>query len=260
LASPYALELPGYYVRLLHNPTLSRFVTEWQPASIRNQPLFFVLLVSGLLLVARSRRSTLFSTLTLVVTAIGGLLAVRSVIWFALAAAAMLPSALDAAWPPGDAPRRRRFNVSLAVTSTVVLVVAAAAFASHGRSWFERAYPTAAGDAVARVAAGEPHLSVFANERYADWLLFEHPSLEGRLAYDARFELLSNSQLTRIAEFRLEQGIAWLRAARGYRILVLDPIADAGAVASIRARGATQLYGDRNVVVLDRGRAADASR
>jgi hypothetical protein len=113
---------------------------------------------------------------------------------------------------------------------------------------------------VARVAAGEPHLSIFANERYADWLLFEHPSLEGRLAYDARFELLSNSQLTRIAEFRLEQGIAWLRAARGYRILVLDPIADAGAVASIRARGATQLYGDRNVVVLDRGRAADASR
>src|SRR5262249_7315934 len=33
IASPYGLELPGYYLRLLHNPTLSHFVSEWQSAS-----------------------------------------------------------------------------------------------------------------------------------------------------------------------------------------------------------------------------------
>jgi hypothetical protein len=253
IASPYALALPGYYARLLHNPTLSRFVTEWQPASIRNQPVFFVLLAGALLLVARARRSTLFATLALLATAVGGLMAIRHVVWFALTAAAVLPGALDDVWPPRSAPRRRRLNLAVAAAAVGALGLAVAAFASHSRAWFERGYPARAGDAVA-AAAADPTAKVFANERYADWLLFEHPGLRGRVAYDVRFELLTQRQLRQIARFRLEQGADWPRIADGYRIFVLDPQREAGAVELLgREPGARILFRNRDVAVVERG-------
>jgi hypothetical protein len=254
LASPYALALPGYYARLLHNPTLSRFVTEWQAASLRNQPVFFVLLAVALLLVARARRSSLFALLALLVTAVGGLMAVRHVVWFALTAAAVLPTALDDLWPSRPAPRHRRFNLALATAAAGALLVAVVAFASHSGAWFERAYPARAGDVVAAAAAADPGAKVFANERYADWLLFEHPVLRGRIAYDVRFELLTRHQLTRVARFRQEQGADWLRVANGYRIVVLDPRHEAGAIELLtREPGARILFRNSDVAVVERG-------
>ena len=253
VASPYGFALPGYYVRLLHNPALARFVSEWQPATIKNQPVFFVVLAGGLLLVARRRRqASLFGLLALLATAAGGLLAVRHVVWFALTAAAVLPAALDELWPASPAPRRRTLNLALASLSAAVLVAAAAAYASHSRSWFESGYPARAGDAAAAAAARDPQALVFASERYADWLLFEHPALAGRVAYDARFELLTQKQLERIAAFRLQQGANWQRVADGYRIFVLDPADDRGAVLFLRRSGATVLYQDSTTVVLER--------
>lgn len=251
LASPYGFALPGYYLRLLHNPALTKFVSEWQPATVSNEPLFFVLLLVVVLLLAR-RGCSLFQRLALLATAIGGLLAVRSVVWFALAATAVLPAALDAIWPAPKAPRRRGLNLAVAAASAAVLAAAAAAYAAHPRAWFEREYPSKAGAAVAAAAASDPSLKVFATERYADWLLFAHPGLAGRLAYDARFELLSQHQLTRIARFRLEQGVDWLRVADGYRLFVLDPSADRGAVELLRDAGARTLYRDGDVVVIER--------
>ena len=255
LVSPYGLSLPGYYWRLLHNPTLSRFVSEWQPATVRNDPFFFILLLGALLLVSRRRVNVgLFATLALLATVIGGLMAIRHVVWFALTAAAVLPSALDELRPPPEAPRRRRLNLYIAASATAVLVLASAAYASHGNAWFERGYPARAGDAVAAAAAANPSAKVFAVEQYADWLLFEHPALEGRVAYDVRFELLTGRELTRIAMFRLEQGTNWLRVANDYRIIVLDPSHDAGAVKLLtRERGSRTLYADHDVVVIDRG-------
>ena len=116
IASPYGLALPGYYLRLLHNPALDRFVSEWQPATVKNQPLFFVLLALALALCARGRRRP-FARLALLVTAVGGLLAVRSVVWFALAVVAVLPAALDALWSGSTAPRKRRLNLAIAAGS-----------------------------------------------------------------------------------------------------------------------------------------------
>jgi hypothetical protein len=255
IASPYAPELPGYYARLLHNPTLSKFVSEWQPASIRNEPLFFVLLVGGVMLVARARRTSVFATLALLATAVGGLMAIRHVVWFALTAAAVLPGALDDLWPTRPAPRRRRLNLIVAGTAVTALVVAVATFASHKRAWFERGYPARAAAAVAAAAAADPQAKVFANERYADWLLFGQPLLRGRVAYDVRFELLTADQLMGVAKFRLEQGADWLRIADGYRIFVLDPGSEAGAIELLaREPRARILFRNRDVAVLERAR------
>jgi hypothetical protein len=251
VASPYGFALPGYYLRLLHNPALTKFVSEWQPATVTDQPLFFVLLLVAVLLVVR-RGPTLFGQLSLLATAVGGLLAVRSVVWFALAAAAVLPSTLDAVWRAPEAPRRYGFNIAVSAISAAVLAIGVALYADHPRSWFERGYPADAGTAVATAAKADSNVKIFATERYADWLLFEHPVVAGRVAYDARFELLSQHQLTRIARFRLEQGVDWLRIADGYRVFVLDPSSDTGAAQLLRSDGAQTLYRDRNVVVIER--------
>ncbi len=252
VASPYAFELPGYYSRLLHNPTLSRLVPEWQPASVHNQPFFPVLLVAALLLIGRARSSSRFATLVLLATAAAGLLAVRHTVWFALTATALLPRALDDAWKPRPAPRRIRVNLAVAAAAIGAFVFAAGSFAAHDSAWFERAYPARAGDAVAAAAAHDPSATVFANERYADWLLFRHPELAGRVAYDARFELLTQRQLERLGNFRLEQGIGWMSVADGYRLFVLDPAADAGAITQLTRQGGRVLYHDRYVAVLAR--------
>jgi hypothetical protein len=92
---------------------------------------------------------------------------------------------------------------------------------------------------------------VFANERYADWLLFKD-KLDGRVAYDVRFELFPSKALERVVAFRTESGNDWQRAARGFRLFVLDPDGDRGAIRWLRRqRGATVLYRGKDAVVLE---------
>jgi hypothetical protein len=253
LVSPYGLGLPGYYRSVLGNSTLSHSVSEWAESTVRGEPIFFVLFVAAVWLLGRAGGAmTPFAKLALAGCGFLGLLAVRNVVWFALVGAAVLPAALDAVKAPSQAPRRTRFNVALASTAVVVAVGAVASVALHGRSWFERRYPPRAAAAVSLAARSDPSLKVFANERYADWLMVEDPALVGRVAYDVRFELLSNAQLDKIVTFRTEHGVDWQRAANGYGLLVLQPGADGGAIELFRRAGARVLYRDGKVVVLRR--------
>ena len=254
LISPYGLALPGYYRSVLDNSTLTHSIVEWSPSTLRGQPIFFALLLAGLWIAARSGPAlTRFSKLALLCLGILGLVAVRNDVWFAIAGAVVLPAALDRVWAPGKGERRAGLNLALATAGAVVAVVAVASVASHGRSWFERSYPPRAAEVVAAAADSSPGLRIFANEEYADWLLFEKPQLTGRIAYDVRFELLPSARLQEIVDFRLEHGLDWQRAVNGYGLLVLDPAGDRGAVRLFtRLPGTTVLFRDAYVVVLRR--------
>jgi hypothetical protein len=253
LVSPYAARLPGYYKSVLDNSTLSHSISEWGPSTLRGQPIFFVLLLVSFLLIGRAGSALpAFDRLAIAALGVLGLVAVRNDVWFALAAAAVIPLALDTAWAAGDAPRRRSVNLAVACAGIGVGVVSVLAVASHSRGWFERDYPTAAVAAVAAAADSNPAIRVFADERYADWLLFRDSALKGRVAYDDRFELLSKPALSAVVDFRNEHGPGWQNAAVGYDLLVLDPAGDAGAVSYFRGLGLRVLYGDGKVVVLTR--------
>jgi hypothetical protein len=133
----------------------------------------------------------------------------------------------------------------------VGVAVATVAVAFEPGSWFtKQEYPTSAENAAA-TAAGS-HDRVFANERYADWLVFEHPQLAGRIAYDSRFELLTSRELRSVAEFRnLVAG--WRSTVRGYSVLVLNKVDDAKPIgALLRAREARVVVRRGPVVVLQR--------
>jgi hypothetical protein len=251
-ASPYGLGVAGYYADVLGSRAFRSVVTEWGATTLPAQLPFVVLALGSFWLAARKpHRLTLFEHLALLATLLAGFATIRNIVWFAFVAVMVVPRALDGVWPPREAPVREGVNKVLSIGSLVLVVGTLAVAASHPRSWYERDFPTDAAAAVA-AAAGD-HARVFANETFADWLLWEKPRLAGRVAFDARFELLRPRQLRALAHFRHRSSADWRAAADRYRILVLDPRTERGTIRLLlREPDAARLYRDDNVAVIAR--------
>ncbi len=262
LASPYGLALPGYYQSVLGNHELVRASSEWAASTLRGQPFFFVLLLGGALVAGAGRRALgPFAFLALALTAVMGLEAVpRDIVWF-VRSPRRPPSpggARHALWPSQAQERRPRLNLALVAASSALAIGVTASALAHGNGWFVHPYPKGALAAVETAAHDNPKALIFADERYADWLLFEDPALAGRIAYDTRYELLTTTQLEQIVSFRKETGLDWQSTVRPYRVLVLDPGGDNGAVRYFKGKPGTKvLYDGANasVLMLREGRA-----
>ena len=239
LASPYGLALPGYYRRVLGNSAIRRAAEEWGRSTFGNQPVFFVLLAVAIVVTAVAARRgfrPLFPLAVLAATAVFGLMAVRNVIWFALAIAAILPSVLDVAWPGRGAPRSRTFNLLVAGFGMVFVLGVAVWVGAKANTWVAQKYSPRLAAAASRAASADPRARILVDEAWADWLLYEDPSLAGRIAYDIRYELLTEGELDRILTFQQERGPHWQTVASPFPLLVLDRGADAGAVKWLRHR------------------------
>jgi hypothetical protein len=218
LASPYVTSLPRYYHEIFSS-SFGSYVTEWAPTTLTlmHAPVY-LLALGGLWLLGRTRgRTSTFEKLAFVGVSLLAFDAVRNTVWLALLALVVLPRLLDELRAPAVEPKAMNRLLALAMLAGVA--IATLGVALKPASWFTQQYPAAAENAAA--AAAGAHGEVFANERYADWLVFEHPDLAGRIAYDSRFELLTERQLRSVTEFRnLVAG--WRSTIRGYEILVLD--------------------------------------
>ena len=175
--------------------------------------------------------------------------AVRNAVWLALFSLVVLPRLLDDAAGSGrraeaDEPDSRDWRCSPAWCSQPRRRL-------QTSSWFTQSSTRPRPRARPQQAAGA-HGRIFANESYADWLVFEHPQLAGRIAYDSRFELLTSRQLRSVIEFRnLVAG--WRSTIRGYSILVLNKVDDAKPIqALLKAREARVVMRRGPVVVLQR--------
>jgi hypothetical protein len=173
--------------------------------------------------------------------------AVRGVIWFALAAAAILPVALDGLLTKGDveAPKLNRV-ISLAALAGLAL--ATLVFVARPASWFVSQWPEARIAAV-REATRDPNVRVWATDGTADWLLWRIPDLRGRLAYDVRFELYDKPTLDRIVDYNARAG-DWRRSLAGYRVVIVDHRRHLQALAA--EPGARVVFRDDEIAVLDR--------
>jgi hypothetical protein len=248
LVSPYALHLPSYAETVLGGSGFSDFVTEWTPTTLTAVTIpLYLLVIGGVWLLGRTRRRlSAFEKLAFLATAVLAFQTLRDIVWFGLVALVVLPQLFDDVIP--TAPEPRRLNRLLATAICGGVLVAAAGVATHSPSWFERDFPPAAADAAA--AAAGPEGRVLATSRYADWLLWTHPELAGRVAFDSRFELLTPSQLERAARFLGRSG-AWAATARPYRVLVLGKQDDSQLRAALRQSGLARVVRiDRNVAVL----------
>jgi hypothetical protein len=250
LASPYATSLPHYY-QTIFSSSFADHVTEWAPTTLTlvHAPIYLFAL-GGLWLFGRTRgRASLFEQLAFVGLTLLAFDAVRNAVWLALFSLAVLPRLMDTLRAPAVEPKR--INRMLAIAMMVGVVVATAGVAFEPGSWFTKEqYPVAAENAAAKAAGANGR--IFANERYADWLVFEHPRLAGRIAYDSRFELLTSQQLRSVTEFRNRVN-GWRSTVSGYSVLVLDKVDDHQPIrALLRAREARVVARRGSVVVLQR--------
>ena len=248
LASPYATSLPRYYHEIFSSG-FGTYVTEWAPTTLTlmNAPVY-ALALGGLWLLGRTgSRASAFEKLAFVGLSLLAFDAVRNAPWLALLSLVVLPRLLDELRAPAVEPKG--MNRLLAIAMLVGVVVATLGVALEPTSWFtQQQYPAAAKNAAATAAGSQG--KIFANEQYADWLVYEHPQLAGRIAYDSRFELLKSSQLRSVTAFR-NRVAGWRSTIRGYKVLVLDKVDDEQPIkALLRAREARVLKRQGPVVVL----------
>jgi hypothetical protein len=200
LATPYGVAGAAYYQETLGNPVFKALVTEWRPITSSGAFAvpFFISAFATVWLLGRARvRARLFEALALLLLIAAAISAVRNVTWFGLAATVLLPSMLGVIAPKRKpAPRRPRVNLALAGSVLVALLISVGAVAVRPVSWFEHGYDKRALNTVVAEARDHPGVRLFADVHFGDWLLWQAPALAGRVAYDARLELLTTAQLT----------------------------------------------------------------
>jgi hypothetical protein len=249
-ASPYALQLPAYYHKILLGGDFKELVTEWAPTTLTpTTAAVYVLILGGLWILGRAGRGAhALDQLIFALTAVLAFDAVRNMAWISLTALAVLPPLIDGLLRP--APGQRPLNRLLAIPVITVVVVSFVAVALRPAQWFTSSFPVAG--ATATSSAAGPRGKVFATTPFADWLLWAQPGLSGRLAFDARLELLSASQLRQIAQIQSRVG-DWRRGVDGYRVFVLDRGSDLALERLlIRQLPARVVFSSRQVVVLRR--------
>ena len=249
-ASPYAFDLGAYYRSLLLNPGLRSIAPEWEPSTPSFLTIgFYVVGAASLWLLARRRsRLTSFEQAALLATIVLGATALRSVIWFAIAAVILVPQLLDSKAVHVPGPRLR-----LALAAAAACLVASVGSAvARPASWYTSSWPEQAAERIGALAAADPDVKIFSDGRFGSWLLWSSPELRGRVSHDVRWELYTDAELqTLIAFDRRTEG--WRRVVRGYQILVLDRQTHPAHIEALRGEpGTTVEWKDQRVVVLHR--------
>jgi hypothetical protein len=248
-ASPYAPHLLGYYHTVLFNGEFAMYLPDWMPTALRPATLaFYLLAFAAVFAIARAPRTlTAFEKTALVVLLVLAVEATRGVTWFTMFALVVLPATMRG-WSLADVPPiRGRIAV---VAAAAAIAAATIVVASRPSSWFAREYPTASARAAAQAAGNDRN--VFANGAFGDWLLFKEPSLRGRMAYDARFEVLPDGRLHDAAVVSVGR-YDTLRILRPFDVVVLRPQETELRDTLERTGNWRRVFDGKKVVVLRRG-------
>ncbi len=255
LVSPYGFALVDYYRLMLFHPPLARYVVEWQPPAVHGPTVAFFLSAFGVAALwgAHRRVLTTFETWAVPLLLVAALSAVRNGIWFELALAVTFPRLLDAAWPSRLAPTPavRRVNIvlgSLAISGVVGLFAFQAA---RGPAWLDQSHPSTAAASAVAAAAGRDGI-VLSDDLHADWLLWQEPSLAGRIAYDVRFELFGAHELRQLDGLERASQPAWSRCGSIASVVTFRSARDArrARTAGVLAPGSLTIAGSPEFVAV----------
>jgi hypothetical protein len=267
LATPYGLSIISYYHTMFLGSTVMKAVTEWQPitsVAILAVPFFIIAAVAVWSVGRHPSRMTMWEQLALLLLAAGSIEVIRNLLFFGLFALMVLPVALGAgarAERNGQSSVRGRVAINgvlCGLALAAVLVTGAAALVRPA-SAVELSYQrTRLLTVVERATRADPSLKLFTDVRFADWLLWRDPALSGRIANDARWELLTPVQMNELQAVFNVVGTNWKQGARGYRLLVLDSKYDPEAAQAFSTEpGNRILYDDgERLVILRSAREA----
>jgi hypothetical protein len=266
LLTPYGLGMIGYYRSTLLGSTLRKTVTEWQPVTSVPVVAAALFIVAGFAIWSfgrDSKRTTSWERIALLVLAAGSISVVRNALFFGLFALMILPVSLslrEGAAAASTGGRRNLINGTIAAVAVLALVIATAGTLLRPAAGIEFAYQRPGVlQAVQSATRSDPSLRVLTDDRFADWLLWRDPALDGRIANDVRYELLNAGQIGQLENALTVSGPSWKQGARGYRLLVLDTKFDSDAVRAFRREpGSRVLYSDGERIVILRSASQSA--
>jgi hypothetical protein len=225
-ATPFGFSVAQYYRATMFNPAFRDYLGPWmspRPFTLVGGPFFLLALCASVAVARRYRKLTAYELAVLAVTLAGALEAERSIMWFGFACLIFLPPLVE-----HDGGRRgrepaARFRLGLVVGASLLLLGALVQASSRPQSYYLRAYPKQASTVVADYVSAHQGARVFATDRFSDWLVYEQPSLWGKLAYDSRWEQLTPTQIREVMSYTHQYGTDWERPTLGYRLLVIAP-------------------------------------
>ena len=192
IATPWGYRTWTYVVDLATHPVVSRLVAEWArptPGTLTGLLFFASLALVIAVLVRAGRPIQWIPLLELAVFAVVGLLTIRGIVWWALAAPVLVAGVLSRARPVAETPTERSWVYTALVFAIVVgsLAVLPAASRTDGS-----ATPTmlafAPEDLVRAARSSAPENSrAFVSQIYASWSEFSAPRFP--VAVDPRIEL-----------------------------------------------------------------------
>jgi hypothetical protein len=256
LATPYGFSLLGYYHSTMGNPLFKKYISEWAPPTFPSTASVPLLLIAGVglvLIARRPRHFTRFELAALLLLFLGGLAAVRSAVWFSYAALILLPGLLDRSWPPRPVLRPARALVGVTGAASLVLCTCAAGYGvATGPKVTRSLYPPAAIQSLRAALAARPHARLLADDRTADWLLWELPQLKGRIAFTGRWEVLTRPEFHAARDFIKQAEPDPQRFERGYTFFAVDPFWNKKLGRAYAASGFRVIYRGRRIAVYER--------
>jgi hypothetical protein len=257
VCTPYGFGVARYYASLIGNPELSRNVAEWAPVAPSNPDFwaFYGVVIAIVIAVAigwrRGARPQPEVVIFAVITFGVAVMAFRNTPWFGFAGCLLAADMLA-----GRALARATaaiFRRMLAAVLAACAVVVAIGMALEPARQYEASIPRQAIDVSARIADGHPRVPVLADQFSAVGLLWLHPALLGRVAFDVRVEQYNQAQLVAIFDFMAASGPGWQRLLHGYDLVVVSRQRHPGlADAIFRLPGWRVVYADDLGVVLER--------
>ena len=225
VGTPYGIGVMRYYASLIGDPVLRRYVPEWAPPSPQN-PLswaFFGLVLGTAIAVAvawrrGARPDPLLSGLAIALLALA-LTGLRFQAWFGFGGSLLAADTL-ARSSSGVPVLSAVFRRAAAGVLAVVALATSVALAVTPDRQFESLIPRRPIDAAAAIAARNPAIRVLADDWSCSPMLWLHPAMFGRVAFDSRFEQYSRQQISAYLEFLFVQGRGWQRVMNRYAIVV----------------------------------------
>ncbi len=224
LATPYGWHIVEYYRGLIGNSGVAAAAPEDRPPSLWDPSAVWFLVAMATTVIAlsasRLRRQRVAVPLIgfTALTAGATMVASRNVVWFGMAAAVLLVS-IAQDWLPTELPTRRFVTVMTAGAAGVA-VLGVGWLVAPGGGGYESYTPLRAIAAAARYASAHPGARILGDNAAASALLWHDPSVDGRVAWDARLERYSAHSLERWIAYQRGTGAAWPATTRGYRLLL----------------------------------------
>jgi hypothetical protein len=254
LATPYGTDIVHYYRSLLDNPVIRAHVDEWgapSPTGITGVVYGLLVALSVMAVVRAARRGSLPSPFLLAGTALlvaAAATSIRNDSWLAIMTALLVAeSTARHAYP------RSRFASPRLIGAgalTAMLMGVALLYANPARNWNQIASPRVLAT-IAHELHAHPNETVLADGGTSSVLLWVHPELAGRVAFDSRLELFPQRRLRML--FAFTDGDLGPRSElrRRYDVVAITGSPQKGLAHRLdNEDGATRLFAGASGVVL----------